>query len=142
MASLGFAHLQRVRELLRTPIEWHGEPWSQELPDFLVNRWRELCRRFQIGGEVSWFDVLDDSDGEVSEESVGSLEWDASTIETWIERARQTYISETRRLWQLKRPATRRHYAQVLRRVLELAVYPCRLIEAHPLNEASCTTRA
>ena len=33
-----------------------------------------------------------------------------------------------------KRPATRRHYAQVLRRVLELAVYPCRLIEASPLN--------
>jgi integrase len=33
-----------------------------------------------------------------------------------------------------KRPATRRHYAQVLRRVLELAVYPCRLIDANPLT--------
>ena len=33
-----------------------------------------------------------------------------------------------------KRAATRRHYAQVLRRVLELAVYPCRLIEVSPLN--------
>jgi integrase len=32
-----------------------------------------------------------------------------------------------------KRPATRRQYAQVIRRVLELAVYPCRIIERHPL---------
>jgi integrase len=26
-----------------------------------------------------------------------------------------------------KRPASRRHYAQLIRRVLELAVYPCRI---------------
>lgn len=32
-----------------------------------------------------------------------------------------------------KRPATRRQYAQVVRRVLELAVYPCRIVERHPL---------
>lgn len=32
-----------------------------------------------------------------------------------------------------KRPATRRAYAQLLHRVLALAVYPCRLIAAHPL---------
>lgn len=33
----------------------------------------------------------------------------------------------------VKRPATRRHYAQVLHRTLALAVYPCRLIPANPL---------
>ncbi|HKQ71865.1 MAG TPA: tyrosine-type recombinase/integrase [Polyangiaceae bacterium] len=32
-----------------------------------------------------------------------------------------------------KRPATRRQYAQLLHRVLELAVFPCRLIGASPL---------
>lgn len=32
-----------------------------------------------------------------------------------------------------KRPATRRHYAQVLRRVLELAVYPLRLLGQNPI---------
>lgn len=32
-----------------------------------------------------------------------------------------------------KRPATRRHYAQVMRRVLELAVYPLRLIQQNPI---------
>jgi hypothetical protein len=32
-----------------------------------------------------------------------------------------------------KRPATRRHYAQVIHRVLALAVFPCRLIAASPL---------
>jgi integrase len=32
-----------------------------------------------------------------------------------------------------KRPGTRRHYAQLLHRVLELAVYPCELIAANPL---------
>ncbi len=32
-----------------------------------------------------------------------------------------------------KRPASRRHYAQALHHVLELAVFPCRLIEANPL---------
>jgi integrase len=32
-----------------------------------------------------------------------------------------------------KRRATRRQYAQVIRRVLELAVHPCRLIPQHPL---------
>ncbi len=32
-----------------------------------------------------------------------------------------------------KRPATRRQYAQLVHRVLELAVFPCRLIEANPL---------
>ncbi|HET7542017.1 MAG TPA: site-specific integrase, partial [Polyangiaceae bacterium] len=32
-----------------------------------------------------------------------------------------------------KRPATRRQYAQVIRRVLELAVYPCRIIDRQPL---------
>ncbi len=32
-----------------------------------------------------------------------------------------------------KRPATRRHYAQVIARVLGLAVYPLRLIKASPL---------
>ncbi len=32
-----------------------------------------------------------------------------------------------------KRPATRRHYAQVMRRVLELAVYPLRLISQNPI---------
>ena len=32
-----------------------------------------------------------------------------------------------------KRPATRRHYAQVIHRVLALAVYPLRLIPANPL---------
>ena len=35
-----------------------------------------------------------------------------------------------------KRPATRRHYAQVMRRVLELAVYPCRIIERSPLPKS------
>jgi site-specific recombinase XerC len=29
--------------------------------------------------------------------------------------------------------ATRRHYAQLIRRVLELAVFPCRIIKANPL---------
>lgn len=32
-----------------------------------------------------------------------------------------------------KRPATRRQYAQLIHRVLGLAVYPCRIIERHPL---------
>jgi len=32
-----------------------------------------------------------------------------------------------------KRPATRRQYAQIIHRVLELAVFPCRLLEANPL---------
>jgi integrase len=32
-----------------------------------------------------------------------------------------------------KRPATRRQYAQLIHRVLGLAVYPCRIIEHHPL---------
>jgi integrase len=32
-----------------------------------------------------------------------------------------------------KRPATRRGYAQILHRVLELAVFPCRLLDASPL---------
>jgi integrase len=32
-----------------------------------------------------------------------------------------------------KRPATRRAYAQLIHRVLGLAVYPCRVLEAHPL---------
>jgi integrase len=32
-----------------------------------------------------------------------------------------------------KRPATRRQYAQLLHRVLELAVFPCRLLETNPL---------
>ena len=32
-----------------------------------------------------------------------------------------------------KRPATRRGYAQAIQRVLALAVYPCRLLGAHPL---------
>ncbi len=32
-----------------------------------------------------------------------------------------------------KKPATRRQYAQVIHRVLELAVFPCRLLEASPL---------
>jgi integrase len=32
-----------------------------------------------------------------------------------------------------KRPATRRQYAQLLHRALELAVFPCRLIDASPL---------
>lgn len=32
-----------------------------------------------------------------------------------------------------KTRATRRHYLQVLRRVLELAVYPCRIIKVNPL---------
>src|SRR6185369_142264 len=31
------------------------------------------------------------------------------------------------------RPGTRRHYAQVINRVLQLAVYPCRHIKANPL---------
>jgi integrase len=33
----------------------------------------------------------------------------------------------------VKRPATRRQYAQILHRVLALAVYPCRLIPINPL---------
>ncbi len=32
-----------------------------------------------------------------------------------------------------KRSATRRHYAQLIHRVLELAVFPCRLLAANPL---------
>ncbi len=32
-----------------------------------------------------------------------------------------------------KRPGTRRHYAQLIHRVLELAVYPCELIPTNPL---------
>jgi len=32
-----------------------------------------------------------------------------------------------------KRPATRRHYAQLIHRVLELAVFPCRLLPSNPL---------
>jgi integrase len=33
----------------------------------------------------------------------------------------------------VKRSATRRHYAQIVHRVMQLAVYPCRLIAANPL---------
>jgi hypothetical protein len=32
-----------------------------------------------------------------------------------------------------KTPATRRHYAQIIHKVLAMAVFPCRLIERHPL---------
>lgn len=32
-----------------------------------------------------------------------------------------------------RRPASRRHYGQLIRRVLELAVYPCRILKHNPL---------
>lgn len=35
-----------------------------------------------------------------------------------------------------KKSATRRHYAQLIHRVLELAVYPCKLIAANPLPKS------
>lgn len=52
------------------------------------------------------------------------------TSPAWLDHAEEAM----RRLPERCRtPATRRHYAQAIRRVLELAVYPLRLIPANPL---------
>lgn len=98
----------RIRQLLSCPVIWPREPWTPEMRDLLVCRWRETCEQFQLSDELSCFNILDESDeydeSRTDVQSVGTLgglQWDCDNIEQWIARARQKYLSETRRFWDL-----------------------------------------
>ena len=101
---------------------------------------RELAKRWTTGelhrdypdhvrdkdpsDDVSRFKLLNELD--VGGLKLGDIPLDRFTLEH-AERAMRQLPDAA------KRPATRRHYAQCIYRVLALAVYPCRVIDAHPL---------
>lgn len=98
--------------------EWTSGKLARDWPDHVGAK----KQRAEDGARVAFLNNLDVADGL----KLGAIPLTAFRLDH-AEKAMRM-LPET-----AKRPATRRHYAQVMRRVLELAVYPLRLIAQNPI---------
>jgi hypothetical protein len=98
------AKKEKIRELLECPVDWLSISTRLGIINLMREHWGEFVRAYQVDDEGMY--VRDDlfqggvyleieTDDEI-------LDWQIRNIESWVEKAREDYIEQTRRLADLK----------------------------------------